>query len=340
MRLDTHISDLLYRFDCVILPEFGAFLGQRQSARVHHITRAFYPPRKQLSFNSQLTTNDGILANYVATAEGISYENAVIKIQQYVRFLRATLQEQKKLIIDQIGSFSLTEDQTLQFQPSYHLNYLTESFGMQTFTSEAINRAILEEKVIALQPEENTVPIASASQPEPTPNIVAAESPTVITLEQEESNPRRKKPYWRYAAVGLLAIGVAGYSGLRSYSNAVHSHNLAAQQQAEQQLEQEIQEATFFVSSPLPNVSFVLTKESFKYHVIAGAFRVEANAQKKVDQLNANGYENARLVGVNSYGLHQVAYQSFNDRSDAVNEYLRIKREEDTSAWLLTKETD
>ena len=35
MQLETYISDLLYRYDCVTVPEFGAFLTQRKSAEVH-----------------------------------------------------------------------------------------------------------------------------------------------------------------------------------------------------------------------------------------------------------------------------------------------------------------
>ena len=51
MQLETYISDLLYRYDCVTVPEFGAFLTQRKSATVHDSTNAFYPPKKVLSFS-------------------------------------------------------------------------------------------------------------------------------------------------------------------------------------------------------------------------------------------------------------------------------------------------
>ncbi len=50
MQLETYISDLLYRYECVVVPEFGAFLTQRESAKIHESTNAFYPPKKVVVF--------------------------------------------------------------------------------------------------------------------------------------------------------------------------------------------------------------------------------------------------------------------------------------------------
>ena len=50
MQLEIYISDLLYRYDCVTVPEFGAFLTHRVSAKIHESTHAFYPPKKALVF--------------------------------------------------------------------------------------------------------------------------------------------------------------------------------------------------------------------------------------------------------------------------------------------------
>ena len=65
MQISQLISTLLYRYECVVVPGFGAFLSQRISAKIDPQSHAFYPPKKRLSFNEQLQSNDGILANYV-----------------------------------------------------------------------------------------------------------------------------------------------------------------------------------------------------------------------------------------------------------------------------------
>jgi hypothetical protein len=74
MSLTNYINDLLYRYDCVIVPDFGGFVTNAISARVNHFSHTFYPPTKQLTFNSHLTNNDGLLANYIASSENISFK--------------------------------------------------------------------------------------------------------------------------------------------------------------------------------------------------------------------------------------------------------------------------
>ena len=123
MQLDQYISDLLYRYECVILPEFGAFLTQYQPAQVHETTHAFYPPKKRLSFNAQLSDNDGLLANYIAKTEMIPHEEANSRIASYVRFLWDGLHKGETPELQNVGVFSLSEENKLQFEPSYHLNY-------------------------------------------------------------------------------------------------------------------------------------------------------------------------------------------------------------------------
>ena len=73
MQLETYISDLLYRYECVTVPEFGAFLTQRVPAVINDATNAFYPPKKNLSFNEQIQKNDGLLARYIADVEKIPF---------------------------------------------------------------------------------------------------------------------------------------------------------------------------------------------------------------------------------------------------------------------------
>ena len=103
MQLETYISDLLYRYDCVIVPEFGAFLTQRISAKVHETTHAFYPPKKVLSFNEQLQANDGLLANYIASSERISFEQANKRIVEIVASwnlqLKSTVLELENIVM-------------------------------------------------------------------------------------------------------------------------------------------------------------------------------------------------------------------------------------------------
>jgi len=176
MQLETYISDLLYRYECVTVPEFGSFLTQRVSAKVHASTNAFYPPKKVLSFNEQIQTNDGLLANYIADVEKIPYEVATKKIQKRVKSLKSYLTEGETLTFDNIGDLSFNNEGKILFEPSYHLNYLTNAFGLSQLVSPVISREVYKEEVEAI---EKVIPLT-------------------VTPEK-----RKTRPYLKYAAIAL-----------------------------------------------------------------------------------------------------------------------------------------
>lgn len=309
MQLETYISDLLYRYECVIIPEFGAFLTQQESARIDGSTHTFYPPKKVLSFNEQIQKNDGLLVHYIADVEKIPFENALIKIQKRIKSLKSYLIQGEILTFKNIGDIHLSKDGKIQFEPSYHLNYLTDSFGLSQFVSPEVAREAYKENIETLEET----------------------SPLFITPEK-----RKERPYLRYAAIALIALTVGSLGMSKYYINQIESHNELAQQEAYEQLENKIQEATFVIDNPLPAVTLNVYKQVGKYHIVAGAFRVEKNSFKKVSQLQKLGY-NARIIGVNKYGLHEVVYESFENRWEALQALRKIRKNHNRAAWLLVK---
>src|SRR5690606_29267529 len=309
MTIATHISDLLYRYDCVILSGFGAFLTQKESAHYNENAQAFYPPKKRISFNSQLKKNDGLLANYIADLRKIKYSEAVFSIGEFVEKLNQQLAKKQTVTIENLGSLSLSAEGNLQFEPVAENNYLTEAFGLSTVPAIAINRIIYKKQVEELEEK----------------------APIQFTPER-----RRSATVWKYAAVGLIALGLSGFVGLNMYSNQVSEHNVAEQQAAESQLQQQIQQATFVISNPLPEITFKVNKQSGDYHIVAGAFRVAENAHQKVDELRAEGFK-ARYIGENKFGLHQVVYGSFQTRPEAMEMLWKAKKTNE-GAWMLIEE--
>ena len=312
MQITTYINDLLYRYECVIIPGFGALLTQYQSAKIDGENQTFYPPAKTLSFNRQLQTNDGLLANYIASVEKCSYESSLQKLRNYTGKLSLQLSEKEVVSLSNIGDFHLNEENSVQFIPSSKQNFSTASFGLTSFVAPKVTREVYKE--IATQLEEKV--------------------PLYITPER-----RSKKTYLKYAAIALVAISIAGFSGMKLYEGEVQKHNFAEKQKANTIVETQIQEATFSIENPLPALSLTFKKQVGNYHIIAGAFRVEENADKKIQQLQAKGFT-PTLIGVNKYGLHQVAYYSFENRLDALKSLREIKKTQNPDAWLLVKELE
>lgn len=312
MQLATYINDLLYRYECVIIPGFGALLTQYHSAKINTDSQTFYPPGKTVSFNRQLQTNDGLLANYVASVENCSYEISLQKIRNFTGKLSLQLSEKEVVTLRNIGEFHLNNENSVQFIPSSKQNFSTASFGMTSFISPKVNREVYKETVEALEEK----------------------APIFITPER-----RAARPYLKYAAIALVAISIAGFSGMKLYEGEVQKHNFAEKQKANTIVENQIQEATFVIENPLPTLNLIFTKQVGKYHIIAGAFRVEENATKKINQLQEKGFT-PRMVGINKYGLHQVAYSSFENRLDALKNLRTIKKSQNPDAWLLVKEIE
>ena len=300
MILATYINDLLYRYDCVIVPDFGGFVTNRIGAKANKFTHTFTPPTKQVTFNNLLKHNDGLLANYIASSENISFEKATTAISLSVIKWQNELQS-KAVEIENLGSLSLTEDKKIIFEPNLALNFLTESFGLATVSSSSITR--YKEQVKPLIP--------------------------VFVKEEKKGVPT----FIKYAATAaiLLTLGLTGYNG---YQNKQHEDVLANQEKA---IQKKIQSATFVISNPLPTIELNVKKETPKpFHIIAGAFQFAENAEKKVKQLKAKGFD-AKIIGINKWGLTEVSFNSFADRNEATNNLYKIQKTVSKDAWLLVK---
>ena len=316
MQLETYISDLLYRYECVTIPEFGAFLAQRTSASINDGNNTFYPPKKKVSFNEQIQQNDGLLAHYIADVEKIPFEIATKKIAKRVKSLKAYLTQGETLTFNNIGELVFNSEGKILFEPSDHLNYLTDSFGLSQFMSPSVTREIYKETVETI---EKVVPIT-------------------VTPEKRISGSTTKRPYLKYAAVALVALTLGGFAASNFYVNKIETHNQIAQEKATQQLETRIQEATFSLN-PIPAITLNVTKQTGNYHIVAGAFRVEENSAKKVKQLKLLGY-NARTIGVNKYGLHEVVYGSYETGKEALKAIREIRKTHNKDAWLDVRKLD
>ena len=82
--ITRHLADLLYHNECVIVPGLGGFIKAYNPARIIHTTHHFFPPSGSIAFNAGLSANDGLLGNYIATAENTTYREALYSISSWV----------------------------------------------------------------------------------------------------------------------------------------------------------------------------------------------------------------------------------------------------------------
>ncbi len=318
MKIENYISQLLYRYQCVTIPNFGAFLTEIQSAKINDDSNSFYPPTKIISFNSYLKNNDGLLANQIAQSEKISYDEAVIEIKNQVAVWNDKLENFGGIILKNIGEFELNKENKLVFSAVKNVNYFTNSFGLTYYTSPNIKRFVTESLNIT-----DTVTEVE---------IVEKEIP-IINLPVE----RTRFNYLKYAAVFALGIGIAGTFGYKYYDNKIIQDTLAVQKKVQKEVNQKIQEATFLISIPETVVSLNVAEEKKPFHVVAGAFSKEINAEKQLKKLLKQGFD-AKRIEKNKSGWYPVIYGSYTTYELAHEAMAKIQKNNNPDAWVLIQE--
>jgi hypothetical protein len=309
MNIEPYIAQLLYRYQCVTVPGFGAFLTEIQSAQLIESSNSFFPPKKMISFNAYLKNNDGLLANHIAQAEKTSYEYAISAIQYEVFNWKKALQENGIFSIKNVGNFSLNADKNLIFTPYDQTNYLTNSFGLSAFVSPVVKRELFEQKIEALDEKE------------------------VIDFIPEK---RRTSAYLKYAAIFVLGLGLTGAIGYPVYQQQIANETILVESSVQKQVQHKIQEATFFIENPIPAVTLTVKEEKMSYHIMAGAFREERNAEKIFKQLSNQGYK-AKRIPQNKYGLFPVLYGSYATFAEAEKAKQEIQKTVNPDAWILVE---
>jgi hypothetical protein len=124
--------------ECVTVPALGSFIGAFKSAHYDLINEKFYPPSKQISFNSQIKKNDGLLAKHVSQSLGIEYSLALKKIHQEVINISESLKKETVFLKD-IGKLSLNGEEKVVFEPDNSKNFLKDSFGLSSLNVKQLN---------------------------------------------------------------------------------------------------------------------------------------------------------------------------------------------------------
>ncbi len=140
MDIVQHISELLFEHDCVIVHGFGGFVANYQSAKIHPVQHAFSPPVKNILFNKDLRNNDGLLANRIVSHEHISYDLALEEINTFTTKCLQKLNNGETVSLEGIGQLFPDNEGNIQFEQRTKVNFLTETYGMSSFVSPAIQR--------------------------------------------------------------------------------------------------------------------------------------------------------------------------------------------------------
>ena len=334
MILTQYIKELLYQQECVTLPGFGSFVTQNHPIRVNRFTGEFTPPSRSISFNRLIQENDGLLASYIARRENIPYNEALVEIEKECTRWNKRL-DSDSLILPGVGEFSLNAENKLRFIPHGKINFDPNATGLNAFQKPPLKAQIKAASVVP--------PISNASS-KSSPMQDNKESLAFTPEKKEDDRP----PYVKYAVIGVIAVALlsAAYYFGNQY---LESERLKSTQLAEKRIAKNVEESTFDLGT-IAAISYeteakVETVEDNSiqveggqfYSVIAGSFRDQANAERKLAALKEQGFEGASFAEQSADGLIRVAYGRFESKRQAFQLLNFINKGLEEEAWYLVE---
>lgn len=321
-KINKHISFLLCEHNCVVIPDFGGFVANYESALIDSRSHFMYAPKKSIVFNKSLQNNDGLLINEIASCEGLTFKQAKKELDKYVLDLKESLKLYKKVFIEEVGTLLYTSEGNILFVQSNSRNHLLDSFGLSTVQYPAIQRTSVQEQF-----EEK------------------------IKHIDKKHLPSNKKVWLKAAAVLLplfmvSALSISNKEKIQTTYANLSPFSSSTTETLETKKSYSL--AKFDIESPTNDIeqaviSFYEAKDNMvttpidldKHFIIAGAFSSEKNAQKMIAKLKGANFGNSKIVNQSHSGLYRVCYDGFSNSSEALSELRKIKKI-NPSAWLLS----
>ncbi len=186
MELIDLVSELLYNKNCVIIPNFGGFVGNFKSTDFDENRLLVSPTRKRVAFNESLIENDGLLIHALQKRKGISYEQSEKEVALFASFLKDRLAKYKNYEFKNLGSLYLNKEDKLIFVSYDGANFHKKSYGL---SDVKIKR------------------LAAASVPTPKPIHTDLDKPKIIPINEE---PKKNRVYFPQIAASIAILSLFG----------------------------------------------------------------------------------------------------------------------------------
>lgn len=331
----------MYEHDCVIIPGFGALIGNYVPAHFDRVKSVFQPPSKQIGFNKRLNHNDGLLAGTISREKQIGYVDAKRILDEFVSGINKKIQKGEVLVFEGVGRFVTDKSKKISFEQDPLSNFFLDSFGLASFNiKERDSRHSIRKTEKRLK------------------NIGI----------HQKSVKKRKYALVAYIGIPVLAAALAlsvfytdsvrdfkvEISSLNPFSAKVESKidtaltilNHNAEDSPEAEIETSIREMTSKKSALLYEEAIAEKKETVEeiavsetilvHYLIAGSFKNYDNALNLKNDLEITGFPAEILDFGNDF--YRVSMASFSNRDIALRELYKVRADKGlSSVWLLSK---
>ncbi len=362
--ISEQVRELLFRHDCVIIPGFGAFIGNYFPATIDRREGLFEPPSRKITFNRHLTGNDGLLIGHISAVTGTGYAEARDIVGEWAAELKSRIMTGRPVTIPFLGTFSLNYDKVIVFDPDLSVNYLLSSYGLSAYHRRPVSGFDVRKRVL----ERRHQPVVS----QPTVRSLLARAAVIIpvlaalalvpfndhifksNIDEANLNPlahveleynRAQIEAERMAAAkvitadefsGPVAAGssatttVAPASAVTSPSRAATVKPVAAGS-ATAAAASDTSRTPAVAPAPSLRRPTAEVVEDYRYLLIIGSFQGEENALTLVEKLRREGYDPEMSGGPDGYlRVSAQAYRTLEEAKRVLEKF----RKEYPGAWV------
>lgn len=316
--INAYIRELLFGHDCVIVPGFGAFIGNFSPASIDRGEGLFYPPSKKITFNRHLTTNDGLLIGHISARKGIGYGESRDIVADYAEVLRRRIAGGDQVTLEHIGTFSTNREGTLIFEPDSDANYLLTSYGLDSYHRRPVADFDIRKRALEIHER------PSLRQPSVRRLLTRAAViiPLLVAMALVPFNNKIFKGKVEESSLNPLATAELEFNRAQINSEKVKTDpgivsdsdsavTTAVSTEAEVTVDPAVKEEPVRV--------FVPAKPAFRYMLVTGSFQTEANALTMVEKLRSRGYSPEVAAGPNGYlRVSAVTFESLAEAKEAL----------------------
>jgi hypothetical protein len=370
INLELLIHDMLLNNDCIVIPNFGAFVCNYKSAVIESNKSLILPPSKEITFNPLLTKNDGILSTKIAQLLKCSYPQALQYIENHIYFWKISLQHHNYLELNELGSFRVDDNNKWIFTQNNELNFWADSYALSPLKINPIQQnKILETteiQTVHSYKKQNLKKLAIAASiffPLLFGSIWISMHKSVNQnwesldflqwLNSKQSNeievPKKVadmdislnevKTFFDEDEIKTLEkIGHLGEDtvwktekGQRVWEDNKIETKTTSTIETKQSETKIVKEKNTENTNINQNTPSISEE---KFAIIAGCFSSIENAEKYVNELKSKGYP-AKVFGTTKTGLHRVAISTFNNETEALENLSQLRLTFAGNTWLL-----
>lgn len=320
-QLVSHIEFLLHEHNCVIIPNFGGFVVNSIASRRDGLA-TFHAPVSELVFNRDLTHNDGLLAQSYMKSYRLTFEAAMLKIEQSVQELKQQLREQNHVELGKLGSFTMNDNKRFVYTPAAFVP--PAFFGLTKASLKPLiqmHTPDVPSKQVNRQKRLRTIGISAAS--------VAAIAILMFILPVSDTT------------IGRQSAQILSESNLfrnRSFS-AEPAHPSARAMDVQSEILTDAQDTFNAEEAARPTrvASNVTDDDLPKYYIIVGVYEIKDVAEKMLESLNEMGFSQKGCL--KRPGRIDVYAASFKERTEAESYLREIHKAHPThrDAWILKR---